>query len=66
MNEPPKMLSNKDILYISDILNQQYVLVKKLNSYELSIKDKEIQKLIKRTCEMLKNNYNTLLEVLYE
>jgi len=62
MIEPPKMVSTKDVMYISDILNTIYTLAKKLNYYEIN--DEKIKQLINKITTSFTNQYSTLLEVL--
>ena len=61
MNQPPKMISTKDSGSFNDQLNSLYVLCKKLNSYEESVEDKDIQMTLGRVNSTLKKHYSELL-----
>ena len=43
MNEVPNIISTKDLSYIKDMMNWEFVLVKKANHYEDLVNDKEIK-----------------------
>ena len=64
MKEPQEMLSNKDVLYISDILNVLLTFVKKFTCYQEFISDEAILKKITAVTKDLKNQYESLLEEL--
>ena len=64
MIEPPVMVSTKDVMHISDILNVTYSLIKKFKHYDNEISDEKIKQLVISTTTELTNQYSTLLEVL--
>lgn len=64
MKQPPKMVSTKDAMYISDILPMNFTMIKKTFLYEDLIKDENIQKLNNDVRKELKAQYKTLMEVL--
>ena len=64
MNKVPTMISTKDKLYISDILNVTYLFAKKFDHYESMVKDKKIKDLITTSSDMLKKQYSKLMEEL--
>ena len=64
MKEPNQMLSNKDVLYISDILGVTLTFIKKFTCYNEFISDDTILKKINAITKNLKDQYESLLEVL--
>lgn len=64
MQEPPVMVSTKDCMYISDILNMSVAIVKKFKHYDSEINDVQIKQLVGNITNQMKNQYSTLLEVL--
>ena len=64
MNKPKEMLSNKDVMYISDILRVTYTNIKKFNHFKQDICDKKILDLIDKVVMKLETQYDALLEVL--
>lgn len=64
MEQPPVMISGKDLMYISDILTQQITFIKKFDTYKDEIVDNEISDLVYQITEGLKTETQTLLEVL--
>jgi len=64
MNKPPVMISTKDTIYMSDLLNVIYFLIKRFDHYDSVIQDKKIKQLTETVSKGLKNQYESLLEVL--
>lgn len=64
MDKVPNIISTKDLSYIKDILNWEFILIKKINHYDEFICDKEIKKLINKCNNKHKEHYNKLLEIL--
>ena len=64
MNEPPKMLSTKDILYFSDILNVTGTYIKKFKHYDDLISCKEMKTLVLTITKELTSQYSVLLKEL--
>ena len=64
MTEPNDMISNKDILYMADILNVTYTLIKKLRHYDDEIVDKKIKTLNNKIVKDTIKQYDELLGVL--
>ncbi len=52
MNEPPKMISTKDLDYISDMFEWNFTASKVAHSFEEKIQDNEIKELVKRVSKM--------------
>ena len=64
MTEPPKMLSGKDMMYITDILTISEAHIKKFREYSNILNDEQIKKEINALETLLLNQYQTLLEVI--
>lgn len=64
MKEPNAMLSNKDVLYISDILMIQYTFIKKLMFFSDLTEDIEVNTHINKVKKEALTSYDSLLEVL--
>ena len=64
MNNVPNIISTKDLTYIEDILNWNYILIKKINHYLTEIKDQDVVNSLDKAFKMLLNNYNDILSTL--
>lgn len=64
MKNVPKIISSKDLSYISDMLNWLHTISKKLNHYTDLIEDTKILKEIDNSNNILGNIYNDLLNIL--
>ena len=45
MKSVPNIISTKDLSYLEDMLNWNYVLIKKINNYINEVKDIDVKKL---------------------
>jgi len=63
-NEVPKMISSKDLSYLSDMFEWNYGSLKKTNTFIESIKDVEIKEILKRACNLFDNNLKQVLNIL--
>ena len=64
MKETPNVISVKDLLYIEDMLNWNFITNKKIYSYLECIEDEEIKKLLIKTKKMHSKHYQDLLNIL--
>lgn len=64
MKETPNIISIKDLLYLEDMMNWNYVLYKKLNVFMECIEDEDIKDLLGKTKKMHKKHYKELLGIL--
>ncbi len=64
MKNIPEMISTKDIAYIKDMFNWNYILFKKYDNYLENIEDEEICKLTNELSNLHFNNCNELLNLL--
>lgn len=58
------MLTPKDVLYLTDILDQTLVLNKRIGNEVTLLQSEEVKKCFEHVNEKLREHYNTLLEVL--
>jgi hypothetical protein len=61
-----KMMTTKDLLYIDDMFNWNYIILKKLNFYKDNIQNDDILELFKELINMHQNNLNELIKLLKE
>ena len=64
MKTVPKIISSKDLTYISDMLNWMHTNSKKLNHYTEIIEDNDVLKEIENCNNLLINIYDKLLNML--
>lgn len=64
MKSVPNIISTKDLSYIEDMLNWNFVLIKKINNYIVLTKDEDVKKLLIKSNKQLEKNYNDILSVL--
>lgn len=64
MKETPNVISVKDLLYMEDMLNWNFIMNKKIYSYLECIEDEEIKKLLIKTKKMHSKHYQDLLNIL--
>ena len=65
-NEIPVVITEKDCLYISDILNISKVYIKKTSNYLKNIKDKDLHAEVSEFIDTLVSGYDELLFFLEE
>ena len=64
MKELPKIISNKDLMYIEDSLNWNHTIIKLYMHLQESICDEEICSHIEKLIKMHEKHYNKLLKIL--
>ena len=64
MKSVPNIISTKDLSYIEDMLNWNFILIKKINNYLNYVKEENVIKVLNKAKSDLTNNYNELLEIL--
>lgn len=64
MDKVPVMISTKDLDYIKDMLNWNFIAAKKAKHYLGHIQDTEVQALLTQMNEMHKKHYDTILNIL--
>lgn len=64
MKSVPNIISTKDLSYLEDMLNWNFVLIKKINNYLNEIKDEDVVKTFDKAYKELMKNYNDILSTL--
>ena len=64
MKSVPNIISTKDLSYLEDMLNWNFILIKKINNYFNDIKDEDVIKSFDKAYNELKKNYNDILSTL--
>lgn len=64
MKTVPNIISTKDLSYLEDMLNWNFILLKKINHYINESKDEDIINMFDKCYNELLNNYNDILNVL--
>ena len=64
MKSVPNIISTKDLSYLEDMLNWNFILIKKLNNYIDCIKDETVLKTLEKAKKTLISDYESLLSFL--
>lgn len=64
MKSVPNIISTKDLSYLEDMLNWNFILIKKINNYFDDIKDEDVIKSFDKAYKELIKNYNDILSTL--
>ena len=64
MKEVPTIISDKDLLYIKNMLNWNLIMNKKINMYLDCVDDNQVEKLLTNTMKMHYDHYDELLNIL--
>ncbi len=64
MKNVPEMISTKDIAYIKDMFNWNFVAMKKFEDYSVNVENEEIAKKLDTLIDMHFSNCNTLVKLL--
>lgn len=62
----PNIITGKDLDYLSDMFNWNYVSFKKSNDSLNNIQDVEIHDVVQKACNTFNNNLNKVLNILQE
>ena len=65
-NEVPKIITGKDLDYLSDMFNWNYEGIKKVNTAITNVEDQEITNILQKGYNLFKNNLNVVLSILNE
>ena len=65
-NEVPKIITNKDLDYLSDMFNWNYSALKKMNVAVNQVKNEEIKENLTKGYHLFQNNLNLVLSLLNE
>ena len=64
MKSVPNIISTKDLSYLEDMLNWNFILIKKINNYFNDVKDEDVIKFFNKAYKELIKNYNDILNIL--
>ncbi len=64
MEQVPEMISTKDLSYICDIFNWNFIAAKNANCFSKKVNNEEIKDFLKNTYEMHKSICEKLINVL--
>lgn len=65
-NEVPTIITGKDLDYLSDMFNWNYIALKKTKDFKDRSNDESIKSILKEGCELFNTNINIVLSVLNE
>lgn len=63
-NAVPNIITGKDLDYLSDIFNWNYIALKKTNTAITQIKDEQIKNILEKGFKLFNNNINYILSIL--
>ncbi|MBQ3020719.1 MAG: hypothetical protein IJD92_00665 [Bacilli bacterium] len=64
MKSVPNIISTKDLSYMEDMLNWNFVLIKKINNYLSVVDDEDVIYTLDKANKDLLKNYNDILSTL--
>ena len=62
MKSVPNIISTKDLSYLEDMLNWNFILIKKINNYINEVNDAGVKRTLTKTKNSLLNDYKTILD----
>lgn len=62
MKSVPNIISTKDLSYLEDMLNWNFILVKKINNYINEVNDNAVKRILSKTKNSLLNDYKIILD----
>lgn len=64
MKETPNIISVKDLLYIEDMMNWNFIMNKKIYSFLECVSDSEVKEILTKVKKMHAKHYKELLSIL--
>jgi len=64
MKETPNIISVKDLLYIEDMMNWNFIMNKKIYSFLECVSDSEVKEILTKAKKMHAKHYKELLSIL--
>ena len=64
MKSVPNIISTKDLSYLEDMLNWNFILIKKINHYLEETRDDDVYNKFRESRDALLKNYNDILNTL--
>lgn len=65
-NEVPNIITGKDLDYLSDMFNWNYIALKNTNEAITNVEDEEIVTILEKAFSLFNNNLNVILSILNE
>ncbi len=65
-NEVPNIITGKDLDYLSDMFNWNYIALKNTNEAINNVEDEEIARILEKGFNLFNNNLNVILSILNE
>ena len=66
MQQPPFVISTKDLLYLEDMLSWNLNVIKKVNFFAQQVQDQDIKNQMQKICQMHENHYQKLLNHMHQ
>ena len=66
MQQPPFVISTKDLMYLEDMMSWNLNVVKKANFFAGQVQDQEIKNKLYEMCQMHENHYQKLLNHMHQ
>lgn len=63
-NEVPNMISGKDLDYLSDMFEWNYIAMKKTNDMVSKTQDEDIKKILEKGCNLFDQNMKEVINIL--
>ncbi len=64
MEEAPKMISTKDLAYLSDMANWNFNAAKMCYHFANEVEDQQLKDMLLRTMKMHENNFDKIITIL--
>ena len=64
MKETPNVISIKDLLYLEDMMNWNFVMNKKIYAFLENVEDSEVKEILVKAKKMHAKHYKDLLNIL--
>lgn len=65
LNEPPEIITNKDLLYLQDALSWELLASKKAHHYAMECENNELRQQLEHVANVHQQHYQQLLEHLH-
>jgi len=64
MKEVPNIISSKDLLYINELIKNNLIFLKKINSYKNMANNSDVKDYLDKIYNIYKEQYKVLLDIL--
>jgi len=66
MQQPPFVISTKDLMYLEDMMSWNLNVIKKVHFFAQQVQDQEIKNHMHKICQMHENHYQKLLNHMHQ